>query len=293
MLEYKLLSPEESVEEYYPFRRVWRSLLIEMIILLAALIGIIAANRLGFIENVYSPRLSIFLIILPLITFYLVSIRGEVRARQPRQGLSLILITSLIVTNGVAVPIINTVFTPERWLTEAGFFSRIIGHTLSLGILAEFVKYAVVRYTVWPQRFRGRLDGVAYSIPAALGYATILNIHLVLDEKPLLISSAIRILITVYIHIAVGVIMGYFLGELAIGKVTYIWLPLGLVISAFISSVFFAFRQVATVSGLSSRDIGGVFLAIGFSVVILGIVAFLIESADERMAGRLGTKRVR
>lgn len=293
MLEYQLLSPEEDIEELFPYRRVWRTLITEMSILLLAVAAIIVATRAGLLQDVYSAEISVGLTLLPIAVFYLLSVRRETQALQARAGLLTILVLSLVVANGVALPIINLVITPDRWLTESGFFSRIIGYMLTVGILAEFVKYAVVRYTTWPVGFRERVDGVAYSIPAALGYATIVNLHFVLDETPTLSAAAMRILVMVYIHITVGAIMGYFLSEMAIGAVSFFWLPLGLFISAFISGLFFAFRQVATVSGLSSRDIGALFLAMGFAIIILGALAFVIESADERMAAKAGIRRIR
>ncbi len=294
MLEYQLLSPEEEAEEIFPFRRVWRALFVEMGALLVVVVGILIATRIGMLEDSYSPQLNVLLALAPVGIFIVVSVRRERRAPQPREGLPAVLILSAIAANGAAWPVIGSVFTPERWLADAGFFSRIIGYTLTLGALAALVKVLVLRYTVWPMRFRARLDGVAYGVPAALGYATVITLHFVRDEEPILSAAAIRVLTNVYLHIAVGAILGYFLAELAIGSnVPVLWLPLGLSISAFLSGVYIAFRRIASVSGLGSRDLGGMALVIGFAALLLGALAFLIESADERTAARRGWRRLR
>ncbi len=293
MLEYQLLSPEDEVEEIYPYRRVWRALITEMVLLLIVVGGVIGAIRFGVVEDTQAPELAVLVALVPLGAFYWMSVRREQDVLQPRKGLLLVLVLSLIVGNGVAWPIIEFVFTPDDWLPESGFFSRIIGYALTLGVLAEFAKYVVVRYTVWPERFRTRLDGIAYSIPAALGYATVINLHFVLNEDPTLSAAVIRIITNVYMHISIGAIVGYFLAELAIGGAPAFWLPMGLVIAAFLSGIYIAFRRIATVSGLSSRDVGGALAIAGFTIVVLGALSFLIESADARMASRARVRRIR
>lgn len=100
------------------------------------------------------------------------------------------------------------------------------------------------------------------------------------EGNPLSSSAAVNILTNVYIHIAIGAIIGYFLGELAIGTPSAIWLPIGLVVAAMLSGIHFAFRGIAISSGLGSRAIGGLFLVIGLTAVTLGILSFIIESAD-------------
>lgn len=294
MLEYQLLSPEEEIEETFPYRRVWQALSLEMGLLLIIVAAIYILVQVGVLADYHAPHLSIGVALVPIALFYSISIRRERQVLQPRTQMLVILLLSIIATNGVAWPIINFAITPERWLPHTGFFARIIGYTLTLGILGELVKYLVVRYTIWPQNIRSLLDGVAYSVPAALGYALVLNAHYILTEEPLLTSAVFRIIINVYLHIAVGAVMGYFLAELALNpQGPFYWLPLGLILSAFLGSLYFVFRRVAISSGLGSRPLGGVILAIAFALLVLGALAFIIENAEERTAARQGVRRIR
>lgn len=294
LLEYQLLSPEEEIEETFPYRRVWRALTLEMGLLLLAVGVIYVLIQAGILANRYTPTLSLAVAVLPIGLFYVISVRRERQAIQPRTKLLVILLLSIIATNGVAWPMIHSVLTPDRWLPEAGFFSRIIGYTLTLGILGETTKYLVVRYTVWPSQIRMLLDGIAYSVPAALGYALILNVQYIINEDPLLTSAIFRVIINVYLHIAAGAIMGYFLAELAINpNGPFYWFPMGLGLSAFLGSLYFVFRRVSISSGLSSRPLGGVLLGIAFAVLLLGILSFIIENAEERAAARQGVRRIR
>lgn len=298
MQNYQLLSPEEAAEEIYPYRRVWRALFSEMAILGVAVVGIVVGSFFGVVADEFSRLPLLLLTFLPVVAFLLISVRGERRVLRPRRHLVRVMIFSAVVANGVISTLVNQIITPAAWLPGAGFFERLLGYAFTLGIAAEFCKYAVVRYTVFPEEFRMRLDGIAFSVAAALGYATVFNLRYVLITEPTLVAGAIRLLGSTYLHIALAAIMGYFLGEIAISKTSYYWLPMGLFITAMISGAFAAFRVITIVSGLSAestanRPVGAFFLSIGFTIAILGALAFLIESADERMADREGARRVR
>lgn len=293
MLDYQLLSPEEEVEEIYPYRRVWASLIVELGLLSLIMMGIFVVVSFGIATFRFSLALEVALCIIPLALFYVFSVRRERRTIQSRQGLLMLLVVGMVVANGVSFPIIDGIITPEEWLTESGFFDRLIGYTLTTGVVVAFTHYVVLRYTIWPERFRVRVDGIAYSVPVALGYASVANLRFVLSEEPTVDALAGRVLVNVLFYVAIAAVMGYFLAELAIGKVPIFWLSLGLFITAFLGSAFVAFRRIAVVSGLASRDIGPLALAIAFAFVLLYSLSFLIESADARMAAREGIRRIR
>ena len=293
MFEYQLLSPEEEIEEIYPYRRVWQTLIIELGLLSVMMVGLFFAVGFGFISFGFSFTLELALCLIPLGLFYFFSVRREARAIQPREGLLMLLVLSMIVVNGVSFPIQDGIITPEAWLVSGGFFNRIIGYTLTIGVLVAFTKYAVLRYSIWPQAFRVRVDGIAYSVPVSLGYATVANLRFVLAEEPTLDALAARILVNVIFHVMIGAIIGYFLAEIAFHRVQFYWLALGIFSASFIASLFVAFRRISLVSGLGSRAIGPIGLGLGFGIAILYALSFLIESADARMAAREGVKRIR
>ncbi len=297
-VNYQLLSPEEEIQQIYPYRRVWRSLIIELGIMFFISSLLLILITVEVVSNEPSPNLHLLLAILPLILFGWFSIRGERRVYQPRPHLLSVLVLSMVLANGVAALLLNELYTPELWLPQAGFFARIFGYMATVGILSAFIQYGVIRYTVWPDQFRIRLDGVAYTVATAVGYATVFNIRYILFEDPLLTAAIIRILATLFTHVLVGVWIGYFLGEFAIGRPPIFWMPLGLGLSSFLYGIYMAFRSIAVKSGFSTeatgdRPIGPYFLAIGLTVVSIAIVFFLIESADERMAHRAGVERIR
>jgi hypothetical protein len=298
MLDYQLLAPQEELQRVYPYRRVWRALLAELLLYGLVCTLLLGLSFTGVLSDAPNRNLQIGLAMLPVGLFLWFSVRPERQVFQPRQHLIPLLVLSAILTNGITVPLLNEFFTPELWLPGQDFFGRIFGYMATAGILTAALQYGIVRYTVWPSAFRIRLDGIAYCMATALGYATVLNLQAVLQDDLLLSAAIIRLLVTLYLHVSIGTIIGYFLGEFAIGRPSIVWMPLGLGIASFVYGVFMAFRAIAVRSGLSTastgnRAIGPYFLAIGMSLLILWVVAFLIESADERMALREGVERIR
>jgi hypothetical protein len=292
-----LLAPEAEEEPVYPYRRVWRTSWLEVGTLFLAATFIYAFGSVLEVlpADSRSPRLKLGIALLPFLAWLVFSYRGERRALQPRHGLIGMAILGALVANGVAIPLGEHLFMTERWLPTAGFFGRVIGYTLTLGFTAEFLKYAVLRYVAWPERFQQRLDGIAYALAVSIGYAMVFNVRAALVSDMTLIATALRVASITFSHLATGLIMGFFLAELRIGRPPIFWLPLGLFIASFLSGLYYAFRGVAIVGGLNvestaSSPIRGLALAFGLVAVMFVSFAFVIENADARMEALTGRR---
>lgn len=291
-----LLAPEPESEERYPYRRVWRTAWLELALLVVVVLGVALTSLAGVLPDDLSapaPRTGIAL--LPLAAWLAISYRSERLAPLPRQGLAGVLVLGALVANGVAVPLEEHLFTPDRWLPDAGFFGRVLGYALTLGFVGEFLKYAVLRYTVWPGQVRQRLDGIAYGLAVGLGYALVFNLRAALFGDATLDATALRVASITLSQLALGAVIGFFLSELLIGRVPVFWLPLGLGFAALLSGLYYGFRAIAIVGGLSvtgggSAPIRGLALAAGFAAATFAIVAFIVESADARMEALTGRR---
>lgn len=289
-----LLAPEEEVEEIYPYRQVWRTSWLEVSLLFLAVGAIWGLDLFGVLSAGFdAPLFKTGIALLPLLLWLLISYRGERRALQPRPHVGGLMVLGGLVASGIVVPLEEQVFTPADWLPYAGFFGRVLGYAFTAGFAAEFVKYAALRYTVWPQHIHQRLDGVAYALAIAVGYATVLNVRFAVLTDATLVATALRVASYSFSHLAIGAIMGFFLAELIIGRVPIFWLPMGLGIASLMSGLYYAFRVVAIVGGLSqvgtgARPIRGLALAFGIVAVIFITLAFVIENADTRMASSTG-----
>lgn len=294
-----LLAPEEQVEEIYPYRRVWRTSWLEIWVLLLAVAAIwVLTHFFGALPaTLRDPLPKLAIALLPLAAWLVFSFRAERRAPQPRPGLVGLLILGVLAANGVAIPLQEHLFTPDRWLPGQGFFGRVLGYGLTVGVTTEFLKYAILRYTGWPQRFRQRLDGVAYALTVSLGFAVVYNVHFALDPDMTLTATALRVASVTFSQLGIGVVTGYFLAELRIGRPPIFWLSAGLLLAGLLHGIYYSFRGIAIVSGLgvgatASSPERGLALAFGLVAALFAVFAFLIESSDARMEALTGRREV-
>jgi RsiW-degrading membrane proteinase PrsW (M82 family) len=155
-------------------------------------------------------------------------------------------------------------------------------------MLQEFLKYAALRYSFWPRHFNQRLDGVAYSLAAAVGYATAVNLYYASgagSAEPA--AAALRIAENTLFQAAVGAIMGLALAELARPKPAIYFTPLSLLLAAALAGAAIVVRGGAIVGGVSegsdaNNAVFGLGVAVVFLVFLYSSLSFLIRSADER-----------
>ncbi|RPJ01042.1 MAG: hypothetical protein EHM39_03895 [Chloroflexi bacterium] len=292
-----LLTPEEELREAYPYRRIWRTSWLEVTTLLVVVLAIfVMTNLLSMLPaDLEAPLPKVGIAILPLIVWLIFSYWGERRAMIRRHGLLKLAILGGLMANGIAVPLEEHLFLPEQWLPGTGFFGRALGYAFTVGFTAEFLKYTAIRYTIWPGRISQRLDGVAYGLAVALGYALALNLRFALFSDATLLATALRVASITFSQLSLGVVLGFFLGELAIGRTPVFWIPTGLMLAALLSGLYYAFRGIAIIGGLSVEGTGaspirGLLLAFGLVAVIFVSFAFIIANADARMEA-LGGRR--
>ena len=284
-----LLAPFDAPKDVYPYRRVWRTALIE-IGLLVTFTGIV---MLGM--RVTHPTLGdtsrhvigLILALVPVGLWLAITYWAELQAPQPRARLLPVLFLSALLANAIGVPLVDRLFAVEEWLPAAGAVTRIIGYTLISGFTMEFLKFAVLRYTVWDEHLKTRQDGIAYSLAAAVGYAVVLNLNYVFDQPADPASVALRVAGNTLSQLAIGVIVGTVLAELKIGNLSIIGLPASLSIAALLHGLFITVRAGVVVGTFSTTASGNLpvaslIVAAALVVIVFSVVGFLVQTADAR-----------
>lgn len=290
------LAPALEEKEVYPYRRVWRTASIEIVILVAVTLAIYLIEHFRPIN--LSPTqttvIGLGLTVLPVLLWIGISYRRERRALLPRPALFPIMILGFLVANAVGIPLVNQVFNVNDWLTAASGLSRIVGFTLVVGFTQEFLKYALLRYSVWPSAFRIRSDGIAYAMAAGIGYAAAINLSFLLTMNTAVdpAALALRISEVTLSQVAISTIMGYLLAELKLSKPTPLFaLPLGLTFAAFMTGIYMTARGGTIVGSLvgaaggpanANSALQGLGVAIFFVIVLFVSLNTLITNADER-----------
>lgn len=297
MTVYKLLTPPDE-EEKYPYRRVWRSVIIEMGVLGAVTAGVFVAFALVGVQlpGILTSALDIILLALPVALWLIFSVLAERFVPQPRTRLIAVFVITALAANAIALPFINGVMQPERWLPLGGAVNRIIGYAFTVGIVQEVTKYAVVRFTTWPDLFRTRLDGVAYCVASALGYSFVLNLNFLLSQPALAPDVfVVQMFNNVAINVAASLIVSYGLSEVRFDQPTPFLMTIMVALSALLNGAAIPLRSGLTNAGFALEgSLPKPILSFGFSAAVLLVVAviaaFLFANA-ERQAREVAASR--
>ena len=284
----RFITPEEEAAPY-PYRRVWRSLGLELGVLGGLAAGVFAAFAVVGItvpESV-GTLVGIGLALAPLGLWFVFSWWPERRAPQPRGQLFIVIVLTALAANAVTVPLIEQVLQPQAWLSGSSAITRIVGYTISVGVAIEITKYLVLRYSIWPDRIRTRMDGVAYALAASVGMATVANLHSLTIPGITPQSLAVLVFDTTATNLAAGLLVGYGLSESALGRPTPFLGPLSVALAALIHGVAIPVRTGLgnasfTLSGGAANPVFGVAVSLLLAIVAAVLVSFLFGSAERR-----------
>ncbi len=284
-----LLAPFDAPREVYPYRRVWRTALLEISALVALTGVIVLGIRVTHATLGDTTRhvIGVIVALAPLALWLAISYRAERRAPQPRARLPLVVFLSALLANAIGVPLVDRLFAVDEWLPTAGALTRILGYALIAGFTMEFLKFSVLRYVVWEGQIKTRQDGIAYSLAAALGYAIVLNLNFVFDQAADPGSVALRVAGNTLSQAAIGVIVGAVLAELKLGKPTVFGLPISLGIAALLHGLFITVRAGVIVGAFSTTASGNLpaaslIAALAIVAIVFSVIGFLVRTADAR-----------
>lgn len=267
------------------------------ILLAVALVAWLISSVIGLeLEGPPLTLLNAGLLALPLALWWALYYRPARRSGKPLPHMPGLVVLAGVLANGVALPVINQVFEVDAWLPNQSGLTRIIGYMLIVGFLQEYLKFAAVRYTVYPDALVERADGVAYGVAVALGFSTMLSLHFFIEGGPAPAGpAAARIASVTLSQAAFGAIQGYFLTSARFSRQEppVWWFTLGLVVTAFLNGLYTALRGglivgsfgvgAAANTPLLALVMGGV-----FALSTFGILGFLNRQAEIRDAALPG-----
>jgi RsiW-degrading membrane proteinase PrsW (M82 family) len=285
----RLLTPPQEEEEVYPFRPVWRSIVIEngllLVLALVLLVGVTYLH-LQLPKRLWNP-LGVLIALAPLLFWLIFSWWPERFVLQPRSRLLALVVVAALSANAVGIPLINQFFQVDRWLPLSSATMRIVGYMFTVGVVQEVIKYLIIRYVVWPTRFRTWLDGVAYGVACAVGYATVVNLDYVFSATASPDVVALRVFSTMVLHTATALILGFGFAELCFGFSSVFLMTLLVALCTLVTGVYLPVR-----AGLMNAPfVLGVgltrpLLGLGFSVVVfvaaLFVFSFLFAQAERQ-----------
>ena len=280
------ITPPREEEEIYPYRRVWPSLVLETGLLFALGAVLYLLLRLVDIPPRFYRPIGVAIALLPGGLWLAFSWLRERTVPQPRINLIALVVVTGLAANAIGVPLVKDFLQVDRWLPLQSALNRIAGYTFTEGIVEASIMYLLLRYTVWPRGFRTRLDAVAYGAACAVGYATVLNVRLILSNALPPDVAAFRVFDTIAVQTAMGIIIGYGLAEVHFNEQPFpLLLGATIMLAAFITGLAIPLRSGFTNAGLA-QGVSTVspILGFGFSAGLLFAVSaafrFLFDNAE-------------
>ena len=283
-----LLTPPREEEEIYPYRPVWASVIIEMALLFGLSMGsFVIGGFLGIeLPAAIVPIVNLLLALSPMILWGFFSYIREQSVPQPRTRLLAVFVISALVANAITFPILNY-FQFDKWLSLLETVDHVVGYTLTIGIVFEFSKYVVLRLTIWPDYIRIRTDTIAYSLAAAIGYVTIVNLHFIGQAEISFDLVAARVFANTVFQVAGSMFIAYGLAEVRFNRRSLFLMPSTLLLAALMHGLGATARGGFVNAGFvlgtaATRPLFGIIVVFVLIVSVLATIITIFTAAERR-----------
>lgn len=275
-------------------RGVWQAGVAEIVglLILVGLVELIVGVARPQLQGVGLMAASVAIALVPALVWLSFFYQQDRREPEPKGQVLVVFALGALVAAGVGLPLTQGVFRTADWL-GASTAVHILGSILVVGFAYEFLKYAAVRYFVYPlDEFDERIDGIVYGTAAGLGFATAMNIQYVVRSSGVdLQAGIIHVVVTALAQASFAGVTGYFLGRSKFERVPVWWMPAGLSLAAVLNGVFAYLTGEVTRGGISLRGGGGynpwpgLILAAVLAVAVFAALNVLIRLANRAPFG--------
>ena len=279
----------DAEDSAYAVQPVWRRIALQLLAFSGLCLAVALANELLPLEFEPSARrtLSLALVAAPVLLWLLLSALPESRAPRPRRRLIGVAVVSGLCAAAIGLPLVEDFFVIDRWLPLGSVIDRIIGYTLTVGIVDTGIKFVVLRYLALPQAFRVRSDVIAYAMAAAVGYSFYISLAQVWRLDPVWELAAILVLANVVAQFASSMALTLGLADSYFSDAFPTVLPLSLLAGAMIIGLI-----APQVAGLTSGPLGtagnttralfGLGFLLAALLLTLAVSYFLHSNAERR-----------
>lgn len=268
---------------------VWRRVVLQLFAVALLALAVVLVSELQLLEPSQDLGLLIGLGIAaaPPALWLAAAVAPEYKVLRPRRRLVGVAIVSALVASAIGLPVVQDFFRIVQWLPHESAFGRIVGYTLTAGIVDAGLKLLILRTIVVPGELRLRSDSIAYAMASAVGYSFFLNLELILSVQPSPGIAAIYVLANYVTQFASAMFIAIGISESFFSDALPPVLPMNVLLAAIstgvISSVYTGVMGGAlTTQGSGDRP----FFGIGFLIIALiascGTIYFLYHVSERR-----------
>ena len=277
-------------------RGLWWTVLVQLLALLVfvGLVELVVGALQPQLQGTSLVVVGVALAVIPAMIWLAFFYAQDVREPEPKQLVLGVFLIGALLAISVGIPLIENTYRVSEWLGSSAVVN-VLGSILVIGFVQQFLVYASVRYSVYlSAEFDERVDGVLYATAAALGYATMSNVHYVIGSGGVNLSAGvIRVVVTTMALGSFGGLIGYFLGRCKFEDEPLWWMPLGVAVAATLNGLFAYVRGEITTTrvGLTGGGFnpwpGLVFGAV-VAAVTFAVLFALIRRLQRRAPQALG-----
>ncbi len=271
-------------------RSIWVSSLITLLGL-AVFVGISVLIPRP-VDSTSVLLVSLFLALVPAVIWLVFFYQQDRSEPEPKRLVVRVFVFGALAAAAVAVPVASQIAS-QAIEQFSNVFVRLLLTILSISLLQETLKVAMVRYVVLgTNEFDRHPDGIVYGLASGIGFATILTISFVIRSGGVIpLAGAIRAVDNVLVHGALGAVSGYYIGRVKIDGKNLGWMVRGLAIVTVVNGLY----QILVDELANSffyTPWSGLIVAVTLALVVGGILFAFFRRALLRATGVLSTVSV-
>ena len=286
-LPYKTLGGRLYCERHYeivnkPHTGFWRAGVIQIVgMAIFSLIVAVIAGNLGPLDRTAQIVLGLFLAIVPSLLWLVYFYRQDRLEPEPKTHVGLVFMAALILTDFLALRLINDWFQVGTW-ASANTWTSLAASILINGFVLQACAYIAVRLVYAGDEFDERMDGIVYGTVAGLGVATLLNLHYIIDNQGVeLAPGVINVVTTALAQASFGGLMGWFMAEDKFSVRPFWFVPLGFTIAAVLNGLFSWLINEVSAAGLAVEPLRSLILGLLVALATFGVLVWLMRFSTD------------
>ncbi|MCY3834793.1 MAG: hypothetical protein OXG85_17405 [Chloroflexi bacterium] len=273
----------------YSILPVWRRLVSLLLVLAAVLLIIVLVGQ--FLEVRFDPRFervaALALTPFALLLWLFISVLPEYRTERPRRRLIGVAVVSALTASAIGLPLAQDFMRISEWLPLQSVFQRVLGYSLSAGVIDTGLKFVVLRYLIYPQALRVRSDAIAYAAASAMGYSAFLSVAFIWRLTPAWDIAAVYLLANLAVQLASGLFIALGIIESYFSDAPLLVLPVNIAVGALAGGVISALlggflSGPLTTAGNTARPLLTFAMLLAALALTLGTVYFLYSNSERR-----------
>jgi RsiW-degrading membrane proteinase PrsW (M82 family) len=259
---------------------VWRTQAVAIgvlmvLVIAATLVSTIAGRDLA---GVPLALVGLLVALVPAAVWLAVFYREDRVEPEPRRLVLGVFACGALLAAAVGIPLLEDVLQLGRWV-GTNLAVQLLANILAVGLVPAALVFAAVRFTVYGSgEFDETTDGVIYGTAAGLGYATVLNVGLIVDAGGANLSFAsIHVVLTALTVGGVGGLVGFFMSGQKLRSRPVWWSAAGVALGAILIGLYVTIRTVVSTGTTTIMGVlAGPWIGLILAVLLAGAITALL-----------------